>query len=224
MAQATVVVGETNGTFARPVVGQCGCDVWSMPGPATMNSLSIALLALAMSTDAFAAAVGQGAALRRPRWSGALRSGAIFGCIEALTPLAGWALGLGAAAWVRSWDHWIAFVLLVGLGLKMIVGALSAPSGEPHRKPRRHAFWTVALTGLATSIDALAVGVGLAFLDVAIVPIAVAIGCTTFVAVTAGVMLGRALGHVAGRRAELFGGLVLVGVGITILVEHLGAG
>ena len=194
---------------------------WSVPGPETMNPLSITLLALAMSTDAFAAAVGQGAALHKPRWSGALRSGAIFGCIEALTPLIGWVLGISAAAWVQSWDHWIAFVLLVGLGLKMIVEAMAEPRRTQGRRLLRHSFWALALAGVATSIDALAVGVGLAFIDVAILPIAAAIGCMTFVAVTAGVMLGRTLGHVAGRRAELLGGVVLISVGATILVEHL---
>ena len=79
------------------------------------------------------------------------------------------------------------------------------------------------LTGFATSIDAMAVGVGLAFLDVNIVPIAAAIGLTTFLMVTAGVMLGRMLGAVAGKRAEIMGGLLLIGIGTAILYEHLGA-
>jgi putative Mn2+ efflux pump MntP len=93
-------------------------------------------------------------------------------------------------------------------------------------RPQRHGFWLLALaiTGLATSIDAMAVGVGLAFLDTNFVPVAAAIGMTTFLAVTAGVMLGRALGVVAGKRAEIVGGLLLIGIGAAILVEHLHAG
>jgi putative Mn2+ efflux pump MntP len=94
---------------------------------------------------------------------------------------------------------------------------------ESSERPQRHGFWLLAITGLATSIDAMAVGVGLAFLDTNIVPVAAAIGITTFVAVTAGVMLGRVLGLVAGKRAEIAGGLLLIGIGTAILVEHLQA-
>jgi len=188
-----------------------------------MNFLSTALLALAMSTDAFAAAVGKGTALQKPRWSEALRTGAIFGIIESLTPLIGWALGLSAARYVKEWDHWIALVLLGGLGLRMVYAGFKTPEAEEVQKPDRHGFWVLAATGFATSIDAMAVGVGLAFLDVAILPIAAAIGFTTFVMVTLGVMVGRVLGKVAGRWAEAFGGIVLIGIGIAIVIEHLKA-
>lgn len=190
-----------------------------------MTPGSIALLSLAMSTDAFAAAVGKGTSLQRPRWTEALRTGVIFGVIEAATPLLGWALGVAAAEYVKTWDHWIAFALLGILGLRMILsGWRSPPEGEkPDEKPAQHAFWVLAATGFATSIDAMAVGAGLAFLDVPIVPVAIAIGATTFVAVTLGVMLGRILGSIAGRGAEVVGGAVLVGIGAMILVEHLRA-
>ena len=174
-----------------------------------------------MSTDAFAAAVSKGSALRKPRWREALRVGAIFGCIEALTPLAGWALGLTAAVYVQAWDHWIAFVLLTGLGLRMVFAGFAATDEDKHEKPKRHGFWLLALTGFATSIDAMIVGVGLAFLEVDILPVAAAIGLATFVMVTLGVMVGRVLGAVAGKRVEIFGGLVLIGIGATILLEHL---
>ena len=187
-----------------------------------MNPVTIALLALAMSTDAFAAAVGKGIALRNPGWREALRTGAIFGSIEAVTPLIGWALGLAAASYVTAWDHWIAFVLLGGLGLRMIFAGLSNAKEDDSPKPSRHSFWVLAATGFATSIDAMAVGVGLAFLDVSIFPVAAAIGMTTFLMVTGGVMLGRVLGAVAGKRAEIVGGLLLIGIGSAILYEHLG--
>lgn len=190
-----------------------------------MNLTATALLALAMSTDAFAAAVGKGAALHKPRLSEALRTGAIFGVIEALTPVVGWTLGLAAARYVRAWDHWIAFTLLTLLGGRMVLAGLNT-DGEAieAEKPHRHGFWLLAITGLATSIDAMAVGVGLAFLNTDIVPVAAAIGLTTFLAVTAGVMLGRVLGVVAGKRAEILGGLLLIAIGTAILVEHLHAG
>ena len=186
-----------------------------------MSLVAVVLLALAMSTDAFAAAIGKGIALDRPRWSEALRTGAIFGAIEAATPIVGWAIGRAAAGYVTQWDHWIAFVLLVGLGLHMIVAGLRTSADEPADRPERHGFWVLAATGFATSIDAMAVGVGLAFVDIGIVPIAAAIGCATFVMVTLGVMVGRMLGSIAGRWAEVLGGLVLIAIGSGILYEHL---
>ena len=188
-----------------------------------MNLASTALLALAMSTDAFAAAVGKGTALQKPRWSEALRTGAIFGVIEAITPVVGWALGYAASSYVKSWDHWIAFTLLSVLGVRMIVAALKTPGEEEAEKPARHGFWLLAITGFATSIDAMAVGVGLAFLDVSILPVAVAIGLATFAMVTIGVMVGRLLGNIAGRWAEALGGVLLIGIGSVILYEHLTA-
>jgi len=189
-----------------------------------MSFVAIVAIAFAMSTDAFAAAIGKGAALHRPRWSEALRTGAIFGTIEALTPVVGWALGSAAAKLVTAWDHWIAFALLAGLGVRMIwVGARDgADAVDGDARPSRHAFWLLALTGFATSIDAMAVGVGLAFIEVDIVPVAIAIGLTTFTMVTGGVMLGRVLGVVAGKRAEIAGGVLLIVIGALILVEHLG--
>lgn len=174
-----------------------------------------------MSTDAFAAAVGKGTALQKPRWSEALRTGAIFGVIEAIAPLIGWALGYAAAGIVKSWDHWIAFTLLSILGIRMIVAALQAPVESKIEKPMRHGFWLLAITGLATSMDAMAVGVGLAFLDENILPIAVAIGFATFTMVTLGVMVGRLLGRFAGRWAEAIGGVLLIFIGSMILYEHL---
>ena len=188
-----------------------------------MNLATIALLSVAMSTDAFAAALGKGTALHRPHWREALRTGAIFGTIEALTPIVGWFLGVAAARYVTAWDHWIAFVLLGGLGLRMVYAGLGESAQDLVAKPNRHSFWLLAATGFATSIDAMAVGVGIAFLDEDIFPIAGAIGLTTFLMVTAGVMLGRVLGTVAGKRAEIVGGLLLIVIGTTILVEHLGA-
>ena len=186
-----------------------------------MNIASTALLALAMSTDAFAAAVGKGTSLQNPRWREALRTGAIFGVIEAITPAVGWGLGLGAASYVKHWDHWIAFALLGLLGARMIFAALKAPGAGEVERPTRHGFWLLAATGFATSIDAMTVGVGLAFLDVQILPVAAATGFTTFVAVTIGVMVGRVLGNLAGRWAEALGGLLLIGIGSAILYEHL---
>lgn len=187
-----------------------------------MNPISLIFLALAMSTDAFAAAIGKGSSLHKPRFGEALRTGLIFGAIEAVTPVIGWAIGQVASRFVESWDHWIAFVLLLVLGLHMIYNGFKHDA-EQEEKPDQHSFLILAVTAFATSIDALAVGVGLAFVDVNIVVAAVAIGIATTVMVTIGVMLGRVLGTVVGKRAEIVGGIVLIMVGSTILYEHLSA-
>jgi manganese efflux pump family protein len=187
-----------------------------------VNLASIALIAFAMSTDAFAAALGKGAALHNPRFREALRTGLIFGVIEGLTPIVGWALGLAAAQYIADWDHWIAFGLLSVLGVRMVLAGLVPAKPDSHRPPS-HSFWVLAITGFATSIDAMVIGVGLAFLDADIWITAAAIGLMTFVMVTIGVMLGRVLGVMAGRGAEVIGGLLLIGIGVAILVEHLSA-
>jgi putative Mn2+ efflux pump MntP len=189
-----------------------------------MNFLATAAIALAMSTDAFAVAIGKGAALQRPHLKEALRTGAIFGVIEGLTPLVGWALGQVAAPYVQAWDHWIAFTLLGLLGLRMMRESLSSSPDDEDDKPSSHSFWLLAITGFATSIDAMVVGASLALLDADIFTTAGAIGLATFVMVTLGVMLGRGLGRIVGKRAELMGGLVLIVIGSLILYEHtLGA-
>jgi putative Mn2+ efflux pump MntP len=188
-----------------------------------MNFSSTALLALAMSTDAFAAAVCKGSALHDPRWREALRTGLVFGTIEGLTPIVGWLLGSIAADQVSAWDHWIAFGLLAVLGVRMILAGLDGRCEAEAPRRIRHSFWLLAITGFATSIDAMAVGVGLAFLDVDIVPVAIAIGATTLTMVALGVMLGRVIGAIAGRRAEVIGGLILLGIGVGILYQHLHA-
>ena len=211
--------GETIGMTAR-MSGGAGLP-WPSPDrtQALMNPISIALLALAMSTDAFAAAIGKGSTLQNPHWREALRTGLIFGVIEAITPVIGWAVGSLAADYVSAWDHWLAFCLLAILGLRMIWAGLKADGGGSG-KTLQHSFWLLALTGFATSIDAMTVGVGLAFLNIDIYPIAAAIGFTTFVMATIGVMIGKVLGAIAGKRAEIVGGLLLIGIGCVILQEH----
>lgn len=180
------------------------------------------LIGFAMSTDAFAAAVGKGAAMGRPVFREALRAGLIFGVIEALTPVIGWLLGRAALQYVEAFDHWIAFGLLLALGAHMIVNGLRVDESDEDADPsQHHGFWKLALTGFATSIDAMAVGIGLAFMDVHIGVMAVVIGLCTLTMVTAGIMLGRALGSMVGKRAEIIGGIILILIGATILYEHL---
>lgn len=189
-----------------------------------MNPLSILLIGLAMSTDAFAAAIGKGAAMTRPRLPQALRAGLVFGVVEAITPVVGWLLGTAASRFIEAWDHWIAFTLLAALGLHMIWQALH-PAGDDAAADANGSpsIARLAIAGLATSIDAMAVGVSLAFADVSIAVVALVIGLCTFAMVTLGIMLGRALGVIIGRRAEIAGGVILIAVGGAILYEHLQA-
>lgn len=190
-----------------------------------MSPITILLLSLSLSADAFAAAIGRGA-VHRPTLSDAVRAGLVFGVIEAVTPVIGWALGLAAAGFIQSVDHWIAFGLLCAVGGKMIWEATrQAPPGtatvaEPHRRGRGRL--ALVATAVGTSLDAAAVGVSLAFLGVNIGIIALSIGLTTFVLATLGMLIGRVAGTRLGPAAELTGGLLLIGMGTRILLQHLG--
>lgn len=185
-----------------------------------MNPISIFMLGMAMSTDAFAAALGKGAGMIKPRFHEALRIGFIFGFVEMLTPIIGWLLGSAASRYIDSIDHWVAFFLLASLGSHMIYGSLQDDPPEKEIS-RKNGIFALALTGLATSIDALAVGVGLALIDVNIALVAIVIGLCTWTMVTIGIMMGRILGKMVGKRAEMLGGLVLIVVGASILCEHV---
>ena len=183
-----------------------------------MSIFAIVFLAFSMSADAFAAALGKGTRLDRPGWGEALRTGAIFGGIEAITPVIGWALGRAASRYIATFDHWIAFGLLLVIGGKMIWDAVRRH--EEDEKPSSHSFMVLAVTAIGTSIDALAVGVTLALIDANIIVNALAIGAATFTMTTIGVMAGRVLGEKFGRYAEAAGGLVLIAIGCKILIEH----
>ncbi|HCB3838992.1 TPA: manganese efflux pump MntP [Klebsiella pneumoniae] len=185
-----------------------------------MNLSATILLAFGMSMDAFAASIGKGATLHKPKFSEAVRTGLIFGAIETLTPLVGWGLGMLASQFILEWNHWIAFILLVFLGGRMIVEGFRGDSDEACEAPHRHGFWLLVTTAFATSLDSMAVGVGLAFLQVSIVTTALAIGCATFIMSTLGMMVGRFIGPLLGKRAEILGGIVLIGIGSEILWSH----
>jgi putative Mn2+ efflux pump MntP len=184
-----------------------------------MTYLSVILLALSMSSDAFAAALGKGAVLDRPQFREALRTGAIFGTIEAITPLIGWGLGRAASRYIAAFDHWVAFGLLVIIGGKMIWDSFQRDEND--ERPQRHSFWVLAVTAVGTSIDAMAVGVTLALIGANILVNALAIGTATFIMTTIGVMVGRLLGTRFGKYAEGMGGVILILIGANILAQHL---
>lgn len=191
-----------------------------------MSPVAIAVLSVSMSADAFAAAIGRGAQ-HRPTVPQALRSGLVFGVIEAITPLIGFALGVAAAGFVAAIDHWIAFGLLGAVGAKMIWGALkrdeeAVEAADASGKAASRGLLALVATAVGTSIDAGAVGVGLALLDANIWLIAACIGFTTFALATLGLLVGRAAGARLGKIVELVGGVALIALGLKILLEHLG--
>lgn len=184
-----------------------------------MTPGAIALLSMSMSTDAFAAAVGRGAT-NRLSFLKAARAGVVFGVIEAMTPIIGWGLGVVAASFVQHVDHWIAFVLLSVVGGKMVIDAARRDDGN--EEPVRSGAMALVATAIGTSLDAAAIGVGLAFIGANIWVIAASIGFTTFVLTTIGMLIGGVVGARFGKWAEVVGGIVLIGIGVAILVEHLG--
>ncbi|WP_112291063.1 manganese efflux pump MntP [Rahnella sp. AN3-3W3] len=187
-----------------------------------MNLSATLILAFGMSMDAFAVSIGKGAALHRPCLREALRTGLIFGVIEAITPLIGWWLGLFASQYIMQWSHWLAFILLSILGTRMIVEGLKDKPDDALTTATHHSFWILAATAVGTSLDALAIGVGLALLEVNIIQTALFIGMATLLMSTLGIMVGRFIGPLLGKWAEVLGGVVLIGTGLNILLEHLG--
>lgn len=192
-----------------------------------MSPLSITVLAFSMSADACAAAVARGATTK-PSLLQAAKGGLVFGIIETVTPLLGWMLGLAASAYITAIDHWIAFGLLSLVGGKMAVDAgqrlfARCSVDEMEEVANKHkGILALILTAFATSIDAAAVGVTLAFVDVNIVSVALAIGLTTFVLATGGLMIGKMVGVKFGPLVELIGGLGLMAIGTGILLDHTG--
>ena len=190
-----------------------------------MNLLTTILLALGMSVDAFAAALARGAGSLHYTWRQTVKTALIFGIVETITPLIGWLVGSITQKFIAEYDHWLAFGLLLALGLKMIWGALHDDDDEAAAADKNRTDTTLLLTvitAIATSIDSMVVGVGLAFLDANIWLTALAIGTSTTIMAAVGLRLGRLLGQKIGSRAEMAGGVVLIGIGTFILLEHLG--
>ena len=184
-----------------------------------MSLLELFLLAVGLSMDAFAVSVCKGLSVRRGSMKQALTVGIWFGGFQALMPFLGYLLGITFYSLITSIDHWIAFVLLAFIGFNMI---REARSDEENESNDRFDFKTMLPLAVATSIDALAVGVTFAFLRVNIVPAVSFIGCITFLLSAIGLKAGNIIGAKNRSRAEFAGGLVLILMGIKILLEHLG--
>lgn len=186
-----------------------------------MDFLTLIGIAIGLSMDALAVSVANGFMIKQLRIRHAFRIAFFFGLFQALMPLIGWAAGITFSQYIKTFDHWIAFGLLILVGGRMIWESVSSSHKEEAVKNCLH-FPTLLMLSIATSIDALAVGVSFAFLDITIwLPILV-IGLITFVICFIGVNIGSRLGPVFGNKLGIIGGLVLIGIGIKILIEHLG--
>lgn len=172
-----------------------------------------------MTADSFAAALARGAA-ERPNLLRSFGIAVVFAVVQAVMPPLGWGAGYAASRYIEATDHWIAFLLLAGVGVHMLLDALHQP--DVCETPRSASSMALLATAVGTSIDAAAVGVSLAFLDATIAVVATAIGAATFVMVAIGLAAGRAIGTRWGAVAEAVGGVVLIILGTKILAEHLG--
>ena len=183
-----------------------------------MSLLTLFITAVGLSMDAFAVSVCKGLAMKKLSVKKAVLIGLWFGGFQALMPAIGYLLGTRFEKYVTSIDHWIAFVLLAFIGINMIKEALSGDEDEANDSVD---FKTMFLLAVATSIDALAVGVTYAFLQVRIIPAVAFIGVTTFVLSVVGVKIGNVFGLRYKSKAEIFGGIILIVMGAKILAEHL---
>ena len=196
-----------------------------------MGFLELFLIGVGLSMDAFAVAICQGLSMTKIKWGHALTVGLYFGGFQALMPLLGWVLGSQFSGYIQQYDHWVAFILLLLIGGNMIREALSgeedeaedtATGGGPDHKK-------LFLMAIATSIDAMAVGVtmalagrtGLLAPQYGFLLCCLVIALVTFVLCLAGVQIGCRTGDKYGKKAEIAGGIVLIGIGVKILLEHL---
>ena len=183
-----------------------------------MEFWEILVLCIGLSMDAFAVSICKGLSVPKLQAKHCLICGVYFGGFQALMPLIGWALGIRFQSMITNIDHWIAFVLLAVIGANMIQESFSKEEECPDAS---FGFKTMLTLAVATSIDALAVGVTFAFLNVSIVPAVLLIGATTFVCSAVGVKIGNVFGNRFQSKAEFLGGLVLIAIGLKILIEHL---
>ena len=192
-----------------------------------MGLAELFILAVGLSMDAFAVSICKGLCMRKVTVKKAGIVGLYFGAFQAGMPLLGYALGVQFQDRITALDHWIAFVLLGLIGTNMIREALSKGEEDcvcPTDEKEELGAKNMLLLAVATSIDALAVGVSFAALDVNIAAAASFIACVTFVCCLAGHLLGKKFGSWLGGKAEIFGGVILVCIGAKILVEHLSGG
>ena len=187
-----------------------------------VNFITILLTAVGLSMDAFAVSLTIGLDVDKDKQKkAALMSGLYFGGFQALMPVIGYLLGVKFTKYIESVDHWIAFVLLAVIGVNMIREALSGDDDKEEMPADYLNHKKFVVLAIATSIDALAVGVSFAFLSVNIISSAVTIGITTFLFSVAAVVIGKKIGDIIKNKAEILGGVIIIIIGIKILLEHI---
>lgn len=187
-----------------------------------MSFLELFLIAVGLSADAFSVSVCKGLNMRKLNLKHAYVIALFFGVFQAVMPLLGYLLGTGFSEYIEKYDHWIAFVLLAFIGGKMALEAIREKDGEAEEKTDTLSIGELTILAVATSIDALAVGITFAFLKVNILPSVLLIGVTTFALSLGGVLLGNRFGAKYKSKAEIAGGVILILIGLKILLEHLG--
>jgi putative Mn2+ efflux pump MntP len=189
---------------------------------AKMSFLLILGIALALAMDAFAVSLGMSCSLKGLKRGPILRLALAFGLFQFAMPVIGWFAGGTVIHFIRGVDHWIAFGLLAFIGGRMIFESFHLSEAEKACRPDQTRGRPLLVLALATSIDALAVGLSLGVVRVGILYPAAVIGVTCFALTVLGALLGPVVGRVVGKRAELLGGIVLIGIGAKILAEHFG--
>ncbi len=184
-----------------------------------MALITIIIIALGLSMDAFAVSIVSGAAYKQLKIKHALRIALFFGGFQAIMPLIGYLAGLSIKTYITPYDHWVAFGLLSAVGGKMIYESFKIKSAEENLNPSN--ILILLVLSLATSIDALAIGITLSFLRVSLATAVSIIGLVTFVLSYLGVFIGKRFGHFFENKIEAIGGLILIGLGLKILIEHL---
>ena len=183
-----------------------------------MGFFSIFLTGFALSMDAFAVSITKGITLKKINLSIAIKIAFFFGLFQAIMPLIGWLFGMNFELYIRSIDHWIAVILLSFLGIKMIIDAINDDTENATTTYLNNK--ELIVLSIATSIDALAIGVTFAFLNIDIVPICISIGIITFLVCFIGVLIGKKIGSLFKNYAQIVGGVILVLIGLNILNEH----
>lgn len=184
-----------------------------------MSIIEIALIGVGLAMDAFAVSICKGLAMRRMNYKKAIIIAAFFGVFQALMPALGYVLGTTFANKIAAIDHWITFILLALIGANMIKEALSSDDDECQDDSLR--LGDLIMLSIATSIDALAVGITFAFFNVSLLLSVSMIGIITFIICVIGVKVGNVFGEKYKSKAELAGGLILIVMGAKILIDHL---
>lgn len=186
-----------------------------------MGLFSTLLTALSLSMDAFAVSVTKGMTLKKINYKVATKIAFFFGFFQAIMPFIGWSFGIRFESYIKSIDHWIAVFLLTFIGIKMILDAKEDDDDTTTHSTTIDNKELIILS-IATSIDALAIGVSFAFLNIDIIPVCLAIGIITFLMCFIGVLIGKKIGSMFKTYAQIFGGVILILIGINILNEHTG--